>query len=154
MPLNNVFTRPNRKDINVQLEKPYFTLWLLLLSVQSFLDPDTILVNDPQKPLTMAGLEAQPDDGTIVNYLDLNEVSAALGVFSPTQVSNVLHNALANFDAVYSPAITDFGAMALAANSKINLYPIDHGCTGTQAVLDVLKAPISMPGAVPNVSEE
>jgi hypothetical protein len=81
-------------------------------------------------------------------------VSAALGgagILSPTQVSNVIHNALANFGGVYSPAITDFGAMAVAANSAINLYPIDHGCTGTQSVLDVLKAPISKPGALPKV---
>jgi hypothetical protein len=157
MPLINVFHRPNRSDINVPLEKPYFSLWLLLLSIQSFLDPNTILVNDPQTPLTLAQLQARPDGGLPVNYLDLAEVSAVLGgasVLSPTQVSNVIHNALANFDAVYSPAITDFGTMAYAANSTINLYPIYHGCTGTQSVLDVLKAPISKPGAVPKGSKK
>lgn len=154
MTLNNVFTRPNRNDINVPLEKPYFTLWLLLLSIESLLDPNTVLLNDPKHPFTLKQLKARPDGGLIVNYLDLTEVSTALGgstILSETQISNVIHNCLNNFNAVYQPAITDFGAMALASNSTINLYPVDHGCTGTKAVLDVLKAPVSPPGPVPSV---
>ena len=157
MPLNNVFIRPNRSDITVALEKPYFTLWLLMMSIQSLLDPDTVLLNDPRHPLTLAQLQARPDMGKTINYLDLTQVSQALGgssIMNETQISNVLNNCLASFSSVYQTAVTDFGALALGSNSGIFLYPVDHGCTGTQSVLDVLEAPVSHAGALPEVSRQ
>lgn len=148
MPLNNVYQRPIPNGNDLNQEKKYFALWILMLSVENFLDPNTYLLNDPQGDATMAHITALSNAGANVNYLDLAEVAHGLnGVYSTMQISQIIRQCLGNYHA-YTQAINDFASLALPAVT--NLYPVLHGCTGTQSVLDVIQAPISPPGTLPH----
>ena len=148
MPLNDVFARPNLGpgQIDVSKEKPYFTFWLLMLSIDNFLDPDTTIVQS-DADLEALKEQAKDDPGTTFNYLDIRAVAAKLGTLDVATCLHILNSCLSDFDNTYVGAITDF--KAIAADNTVNLYPVEHGCTGVPSVLDVLKAPISAPGTKP-----
>ena len=148
MPLNDVFARPNLGpgQIDVSKEKPYFTLWLLMLSIDNFLDPDTALVQS-DADLEALQEQAKQNPALTINYLDLRVVATKLSTLDVPTCLHILKACLANFQSTYAGAITDF--KGIAADGTVNLYPVEHGCTGVPSVLDVLKAPVSPPGAKP-----
>jgi hypothetical protein len=152
---NDIYMTKGNPANDTTFELPYFTLWLLMLSVPGFLDPNTRLLNNPndKPPLTLAQLQAKPgiDAGT-VNYLDLKIVAAALAqngvqTLSPLQIGKLLALCMGKTTAVYGPAMIDFNS----AGNSVGFYPILHGCGSTQGALDVLTGTASPAGTSPKV---
>ena len=133
MPLNNVFHHPSPAGVDTTRERQYFVLWLLVIAIENFLQPDTRIIRT-DGDMAQLQKDAAQSPGTQFNYLDTREVANVLSPVSEPHIAGLVAQLLPNFDAVYKPALQDFAEYA----NTIGIYPVDHGCASTSAVLSTL----------------